>query len=144
MNALWMRQIAAVWRLEWKKTLLSKRGWWIYCLALGPVFLTALHWLVESRVTRHSHHSLGEDSVVFAAMFQFFYLRGAIFFGCMGLFSITTTSRRCAARCWWPESTWPAWPWRCCFSWAARWCRSYSSAAMPERRTPITSCTVPA
>jgi ABC-type transport system involved in multi-copper enzyme maturation permease subunit len=87
MNALWMRQIAAVWRLEWKKTLLSKRGWWIYCLALGPVFLTALHWLVESRVTRHSHHSLGEDSVVFAAMFQFFYLRGAIFFGCMGLFS---------------------------------------------------------
>ena len=87
MNALWMRQIAAVWRLEWKKTLLSKRGWWIYCLALGPVVLTAMHWLVQSRVARHSHHTLGEDSVVFAAMFQFFYLRGAIFFGCMGLFS---------------------------------------------------------
>ena len=87
MNALWMRQIAAVWRLEWKKTLFSKRGWWIYCLALGPVFLTGMHWLVESRLARHNHHSLGEDSVVFAAMFQFFYLRGAIFFGCMGLFS---------------------------------------------------------
>ena len=80
------RQVAAVWRMEWKKTLLSKRGWWIYLLALGPVFLTGMHSLVESR--RHfSHHSLGEDSAVFAAMFQFFYLRGAIFFGCVGLFS---------------------------------------------------------
>jgi hypothetical protein len=39
MNALWMRQIAAVWRMEWKKTLLSKRGWWIYCLALDRFFL---------------------------------------------------------------------------------------------------------
>jgi ABC-type transport system involved in multi-copper enzyme maturation permease subunit len=86
MNALWMRQIAAVWRLEWRKTLLSKRGWWIYCLALAPVFLTGMHWLIESRLSRHTH-GLGEDSVVFAAMFQFFYLRGAIFFGCMGLFS---------------------------------------------------------
>jgi ABC-type transport system involved in multi-copper enzyme maturation permease subunit len=86
MNALWMRQIAAVWRLEWKKTLFSKRGWWIYCLALGPVFLTAMHWLIESRA--HSRrHTLGDDSVAFAALFQFFYLRGAIFFGCMGLFS---------------------------------------------------------
>jgi ABC-type transport system involved in multi-copper enzyme maturation permease subunit len=87
MKALWMRQIAAVWRLEWKKTLLSKRGWWIYLLALGPVFLTGLHWLVESRGRFRGHHSLGEDSTVFAAMFQFFYLRGAIFFGCMGMFS---------------------------------------------------------
>ena len=86
MNALWMRQIAAVWRMEWKKTLFSKRGWWIYCLALAPVFLTAMHWLIESGV-RNRHHTLGDDSVAFAALFQFFYLRGAIFFGCMGLFS---------------------------------------------------------
>ena len=87
MNALWMRQIAAVWRMEWKKTLLSKRGWWIYCLALAPVFLTGMHWLIASNNPRLGRHSLGEDSVVFAAMFQFFFLRGAIFFGCMGLFS---------------------------------------------------------
>jgi len=29
---------------------------------------------------------LGEDSVVFAGVFQFFYLRMAIFFGCLGIF----------------------------------------------------------
>jgi ABC-type transport system involved in multi-copper enzyme maturation permease subunit len=87
MNALWMRQIAAVWRMEWRKTLFSKRGWWIYCLALAPVFLTTMHWLIELNGAHHNRHSLGDDSVAFAAIFQFFYLRGAIFFGCMGLFS---------------------------------------------------------
>ena len=85
MKALWMRQVAAVLRLELKKTFFSKRGWWIYLLALGPVFLTLMHWLFETRV-HASRHSLGEDSLVFAGLFQFFYLRGAIFFGCVGIF----------------------------------------------------------
>jgi ABC-type transport system involved in multi-copper enzyme maturation permease subunit len=31
-------------------------------------------------------YNLGEDSVVFAGVFQFFYLRLAIFFGCLGIF----------------------------------------------------------
>lgn len=85
--ALWIRQIGGVFRLEWKKTFLSKRGWWIYCLALAPVALTLLHWLFEARVrNRGNNHSLGDDVVAFAAMFQFFYLRGAIFFGCVGVF----------------------------------------------------------
>ena len=30
--------------------------------------------------------TLGEDSIVFAGVFQFFYLRLAIFFGCLGIF----------------------------------------------------------
>jgi ABC-type Na+ efflux pump permease subunit len=47
-----------------------------------------MHWLIAApNNPRLGRHSLGEDSVVFAAMFQFFFLRGAIFFGCMGLFS---------------------------------------------------------
>jgi ABC-type transport system involved in multi-copper enzyme maturation permease subunit len=88
MNALWLRQIGGVFRLEWKKTFFSKRGWWIYLLALGPVFITLIHWLFEAgRPMSHSHHSLGDDSVAYAAMFQFFYLRGAIFFGCVGIFA---------------------------------------------------------
>jgi ABC-type transport system involved in multi-copper enzyme maturation permease subunit len=86
MNELWMRQIGGVLRLEMKKTFLSRRGWWVYFLALGPVLVTSLHWLVEAQ--RHSsRHSLGEDSVVFAAIFHFYYLRLGIFFGCMGIFS---------------------------------------------------------
>lgn len=86
MTAMWMRQIGGVFRLEWKKTFLSRRGWWIYCLAAGPMLLTLVHWLFEAQAARGNRHSLGDDSVAFAAMFQFFYLRGAIFFGCVGVF----------------------------------------------------------
>jgi ABC-type transport system involved in multi-copper enzyme maturation permease subunit len=84
---LWLRQIAAVLRLEMKKTFFSKRGWWIYCLAAGPVAITLLHWLFELRARAGTNHRLGDDSIAFAALFQFFYLRATIFFGCMGIFS---------------------------------------------------------
>src|SRR4051794_13381074 len=88
MNQVWMRQIGGVLRLELKKTFLSKRGWWIYLLALGPVFLSTMHWMWESAHPRgNSRHSLGEDSLVFAGMFMFYYLRAGIFFGCMGIFA---------------------------------------------------------
>src|SRR4051794_12327178 len=86
MNQLWMRQIGGVLRLEWKKTFLSRRGWWIYLLALGPVFVVLLHWLFESRRTG-GRHSLGEDSLVFAGIFMFYSLRAGLFFGCMGIFA---------------------------------------------------------
>src|SRR5690349_2189669 len=86
MNSLWMRQIGGVLRMELKKTFLSKRGWWIYLLALGPVALTMIHLLVEQN-RRGGRHSLGEDSLVFAAIFMFYYLRAGIFFGCVGIFS---------------------------------------------------------
>ena len=34
----------------------------------------------------HNGYNLAEDSIVFAGVFQFFYLRLAIFFGCLGIF----------------------------------------------------------
>jgi ABC-type transport system involved in multi-copper enzyme maturation permease subunit len=86
MNQLWMRQIGGVLRLELKKTFLSKRGWWIYLLALGPLVVVLLHWLFEARRSG-GRHSLGEDSLIFAGMFMFYYLRAGIFFGCMGIFA---------------------------------------------------------
>jgi hypothetical protein len=49
------------------------------------VVVAALHWLIESR-GRSRGHSLGEDSLVFAGIFMFYYLRAGIFFGCMGIF----------------------------------------------------------
>ncbi len=84
-----LRQIAGVFQLEWKKTFLSRRGWWIYLLAAAPVGLTLLHWLFMLRANaagRGGRHSIGDDSMAYAALFQFFYLRGAIFFGCVGIF----------------------------------------------------------
>jgi len=86
-STIW-RQIGGVLRLELKKTFLSKRGWWIYFLALGPVGVTTLHWLVEARRGAGAgRHSIGEDSVIFAGIFLFYYLRAGIFFGAMGIFS---------------------------------------------------------
>jgi ABC-type transport system involved in multi-copper enzyme maturation permease subunit len=86
MKALWMRQLGAVLRLELKRTAFSKRGWWIYCLAAGPVLIALLHWLIESKV-HNAGHNLGEDSMAFAGMFLLLFLRGSLFFGCMGLFT---------------------------------------------------------
>lgn len=89
MNApwrLWGRQLTGVLRLELKKSFLSRRGWWIYLLALGPVVLTASHWLISSR-GHWGEHSLAEDNRVYAGIFQVFYLRLGIFFGCVGIFA---------------------------------------------------------
>ena len=86
MNPVWMRQLGGVLRLELKKTAFSRRGWWIYLLAVAPVVLMLAHWLTG--MGRHSpHHSIGDDNVIFAGAFLFFFLRGSIFFGCMGIFS---------------------------------------------------------
>jgi ABC-type transport system involved in multi-copper enzyme maturation permease subunit len=87
MNQSWIRQVGGVMRMELRKSFLSKRGWWIYILALGPLALVVLHWLIESQQRARGNHSLGEDSLVFATIFVFYYLRAGIFFGCMGIFS---------------------------------------------------------
>lgn len=83
---LWIQQALAVVRLEWKKTFLSKRGWWIYLLALGPVVLTGGHSLNQAWDSNPGC-SISEDMLIFAGIFQVFYLRLGIFFGCVGVFA---------------------------------------------------------
>lgn len=89
MNRAMARQIGGVIRLEWKKTFLSRRGWWVYLLALGPVGLTLLHTLVMLRVQASGRggHGVFQDIQGFAGMFELYYLHLGIFFGCMGIFS---------------------------------------------------------
>ena len=81
---LWRRQVAAILRLELKKSLFSKRAWWIYILTLGPVLITSLHSLF---VGHSSEHTLAQDTMMYAGIFQVYYLRLGIFFGCVGIFS---------------------------------------------------------
>jgi ABC-type transport system involved in multi-copper enzyme maturation permease subunit len=85
--ALWKRQAAGILRLELKKSFFARRGLWIYLLALGPLFLTVGHSLYTSTRSSGPRCSIAEDSMVFAAMFQFFYLKFAIFFGCVAVFT---------------------------------------------------------
>ncbi len=83
---LWMRQCAAILRLELKKNFFSRRAWWIYLLAFAPVLLTGGHSLDSMRKGRWGC-SIGEDVMIYAGIFQFFYLRLGIYFGCVGIFT---------------------------------------------------------
>jgi ABC-type transport system involved in multi-copper enzyme maturation permease subunit len=85
--ALWRRQLAGILRLELKKSFFARRGLWIYLLALGPLVLTIGHSLYTKARGLGPRCSIAEDSMVFAAMFQFFYLKFAIFFGCVAVFT---------------------------------------------------------
>jgi ABC-type transport system involved in multi-copper enzyme maturation permease subunit len=87
--SLALRQIGAVIRLELKKTFFTRRGWWVYLLALAPVGLTLLHMLVEMRMQSRPHrgHTIMQDGFIYAGMFQLYFLRLGIFFGCVGIFS---------------------------------------------------------
>ena len=89
MSGSWMRQLTGVIRLEWKKTFLSRRGWWVYLLALAPVGLALLHTLVMLRIQARGRfgHGVPSDIQGFAGMFEVYYLHLGIFFGCMGIFS---------------------------------------------------------
>jgi len=81
---LWFTQVMAILRIELKKSLWMRRSIWIYLLAFGPVLVIGGHAL-ESRGGRHC--SLTQDTEILAVIFQLFYLRLGIFFGCMGLFT---------------------------------------------------------
>jgi ABC-type transport system involved in multi-copper enzyme maturation permease subunit len=80
---LWTRQIAAILRMDLRKNFFSRRGIWIYLLGFAPVALIAMHAIIDSR----SGSSMRTDTEVLAYIFQFFYLRFGIFFGCLGIFT---------------------------------------------------------
>src|SRR5713226_3084745 len=84
MNPLWIVQTLAVLRLELRKTFFSKRGFWIYLLALAPVVLMTGHSLVQMKT--HRPCDFGQDTNIFATTFQLFYIRLGVFFGCVGIF----------------------------------------------------------
>jgi hypothetical protein len=158
---LWLAQVRAVVRLEMRKTFLSRRGLWVYLVALAPVLLfggrafdlmrtredraaiaaahpvsskaiqtietgmtiaevearlgppisrrvferrrTSTTWLTYTDgtstytyrfdgdelhgTTIHDSGNFQDDSLIYATVFQFFYLRLAIFFGCVGIFT---------------------------------------------------------
>jgi ABC-type transport system involved in multi-copper enzyme maturation permease subunit len=88
MNALWLAQIKAIIRLEIKKTFFARRGLWIYLLALAPVALFLLKSIMDMRFRSMGHEtiSLSQGNYIFAGVFQFFFIRLAIFFGSLGIF----------------------------------------------------------
>ena len=80
------RQLGTILRLELGKNLRSWRGLWLYLLALLPMLPIGLHTLV-ALLGDGGRHSLDHDTTILAGIFQFYYLRLGIFFGCLGLFT---------------------------------------------------------
>lgn len=84
MKTLWLLQTAAVIRLELRKSFFSRRGLWVYLLALMPLVLFAGHSAIM--IYRHNPCDFGHDTSIFAGVFQFLDLRVVLFFGCLGIF----------------------------------------------------------
>ena len=84
MKTLWLTQIAAVLRLEMRKTFFARRGLWVYLLALIPVIVFAGHSFDMMR--RHRPCDFGQDTNIFAGVFQLLDMRLVLFFGCLGIF----------------------------------------------------------
>lgn len=83
-SQLWLSQLWAIVRIEFKRALWMRRSIWIYLIALGPAAIIGLHAL-NSPLGRYC--SISQDTAILADIFQLFYLRVGIFFGCMGLFT---------------------------------------------------------
>jgi ABC-type transport system involved in multi-copper enzyme maturation permease subunit len=81
------RQLATIVRLELGKNLRSWRGLWLFLLALLPVLPIGLHTVDAMVRPGGGRHLLDEDTTVLAGIFQLYYLRLGIFFGCLGLFT---------------------------------------------------------
>lgn len=81
--SLWRIQVGRIVGLETRRNLLAWRAAWIYFLAFAPTVIIALHTVID----RNFANQIAEDTDVLAAIVQFYYIRLAIFFGCLGIFS---------------------------------------------------------
>jgi ABC-type transport system involved in multi-copper enzyme maturation permease subunit len=77
---LWLSQIRSIVALETRRNLFAMRSWWVYFLAFTPAVIILLHAIFDK-----GHGRMDEDTLVMAGIFQFFYLRLGIFFGCLGI-----------------------------------------------------------
>jgi len=77
-------QVAAVARLELKKNFSLRRGIAVYILAFMQFLIFAAHSIASARGMTHCDGS--DDLAMYAGVFQVFFLRLAVFFGCVVIF----------------------------------------------------------
>ena len=82
-SRLWWLQGRRLTAIEIRRNLFSWRAGWVYFLALVPALMILVHLMVD----KGRSSQVQEDTTVLAGMVQFYYLRLAIFFGCLGIFS---------------------------------------------------------
>ena len=79
--SLWLRQLAAIMRLEVKKNFFAKRSLLIYPLAAMPVGL-----LLMAAVLDRGGHEITEYQAAFSVIYNLLILRMVVFFGCAWIF----------------------------------------------------------
>lgn len=84
---LWRSQTATILWTELKKNFITKRGFWIYLLALAPAGLVWMHSFVAMQRGVRMGHDIIKDTTILATLFQVFFLRPALYFGCVGIFT---------------------------------------------------------
>jgi ABC-type transport system involved in multi-copper enzyme maturation permease subunit len=80
---LWWLQTWRLTRMELRRNLFSWRASWIYFLAFIPAAIICTHLVVDP----HLPSLMSEDTQILAGVVQFYYIRLAVFFGCLGIFS---------------------------------------------------------
>lgn len=81
---LWAVQVLAVVRLELKKNFSLRRGIAVYILAFLQFLIFALHSIACARGFARCDGT--DDLAMYAGVFQIFFLRLAVFFGCVVIF----------------------------------------------------------
>jgi ABC-type transport system involved in multi-copper enzyme maturation permease subunit len=82
--ALWLRQLAAIFRLEIEKNFLSRRSLLIYLIALLPLFPLAL--LAPFTPPGNEWRDFNQYSVIYSIIYNGLILRTLIFFGSAWIF----------------------------------------------------------
>ncbi len=81
--ALWWVQAKRLTRIELRRNLFSWRASWIYFLAFVPTLIIFIHAIFNE----HDPSAIGDDTQILAGIVQLYYIRLAVFFGCLGIFS---------------------------------------------------------
>jgi ABC-type transport system involved in multi-copper enzyme maturation permease subunit len=83
--SLWRRQVAAILRLEMKKSFLGRRAVLLYLLALLPVLVMVAY--AVGGLLFGAEGPLEQATQIFAWIYQIFLLRFVVFFGCVWAFT---------------------------------------------------------
>jgi ABC-type transport system involved in multi-copper enzyme maturation permease subunit len=80
------RQAWTITKIELRRAFLSKRAFWVYALALFPSLIFMVYGLSMKFQNSGAVADFEATRLAFAGVFQFYYLRLAVFFGCLGIF----------------------------------------------------------
>lgn len=80
----WRNQVKTILLAELRKNFITKRGFW-NLLAFAPAVIVWIHSIVSLKIG--TNHSLMKDTEIMAGIFQMFFLRPAVYFGCVGIFT---------------------------------------------------------